>query len=192
MFTLILIALSVLAGYEPAARKGVECRLGGSILKIAFQKNVCASTLRHAGNVTAAAASLYLSLLSTLSVHPTCQWETRLRRAKGTPRSISPSFRRTRLRGRRSRLFSGPGGLSHRPSRDHARSLRPREPPAGPSRASRGQCNGRSIPESRQGTHWHLASATVATFRPAASLAFQAPPRRASSLTVTRGVGVGG
>ena len=25
-------------GYEPAARKGVECRLGGSILKIAFQK----------------------------------------------------------------------------------------------------------------------------------------------------------
>ena len=29
-------------GYEPAARKGVECRLGGSILKIAFQKKMSA------------------------------------------------------------------------------------------------------------------------------------------------------
>ncbi len=32
------IVARLLAGYEPAARKGVECRLGGSIIKIAFRK----------------------------------------------------------------------------------------------------------------------------------------------------------
>ena len=39
------LASSVVTGYEPAARKGVECRLGGSILKIAFQKKSSVVTM---------------------------------------------------------------------------------------------------------------------------------------------------
>jgi hypothetical protein len=34
----ISVAGACMTGYEPAARKGVECRLGGSIIKIAFRK----------------------------------------------------------------------------------------------------------------------------------------------------------
>ena len=37
-----------LHGYEPAARKGVECRLGGSILKIAFHQNGQVQLMAHA------------------------------------------------------------------------------------------------------------------------------------------------
>jgi hypothetical protein len=70
-------------GYEPATRKGVECRLGGSIFKIAFWRAMGRGWVRPAGMLAGfmratnrdaaaggeSASGLRVALTASASVH---------------------------------------------------------------------------------------------------------------------------
>ena len=54
MTALVRASVETFTGYEPAARKGVECRLGGSIIKIAYQKKTFSQRIEHGESDAAA------------------------------------------------------------------------------------------------------------------------------------------